>query len=180
MATMTKKTENSKNMKISTLIGDSKRLTLTYVVLIIWVGLAVFAIIQGADFYGLAVYFASGLPLILGYLWSETSRPSPTIKDAAEILKNIGSKPAAAGNYQNYSNYGGNSNSNVQTPNNQNDQISIYSDDASVELKVSQNQLTTLMNIGYVDSIGDKFTFQKSLLDQIKSLINDNAQEPTI
>jgi len=86
---MEKQTKKKTSMKLhSGMIGNSRRLTLTYAVLVVWIALAVFAIIKDADLYGLAVYFASGLPLILGYLWSETSRPS--IKDASEILKNIG------------------------------------------------------------------------------------------
>lgn len=187
-------TKSSKNMKISTMMGGSRRLTLTYVVLAVWIALAIFAIIKDADLYGLAVYFASGLPLILGYLWSETSRPS--IKDAADIIKNIGSGGRRRegvrqehsgfgmgyGDYNDsgYSNYTESipqSSSNSQS---EYEDTSIYSDDASVELKVNQSQLTTLKNIGYVNSIGDKNTFNKSLLEQIKSLINDNGQQPTI
>ena len=174
----------------------------------IWVALAIFAILVGADLYALATYFASGLPLILGYLWSETSRP--TIKDAAEIVKGIGMRPGnnnmygggygGYGGYNSYGgsyggNYGGGYNVGNYDQYNQSGQynqvdtndhsshsqiISIYSDDASVELKINQNQLSTLMNIGYVDMISDKYTFKKSLLDQVKSLINDNSQDPIL
>ena len=47
--------KESKDMKVSNMAGGSKRLTLTYIVFFIWLGLAVFAIIEDADFYGLAV-----------------------------------------------------------------------------------------------------------------------------
>ena len=194
------------DMAFSRMIGSSSRLTLTYIVLMIWVALAIFAILVGADLYALATYFASGLPLILGYLWSETSRP--TIKDAAEIVKGIGMRPGNnnmyGGGYSGYNSYGGSYGGNYggggynvgnYDQYNQSGQynqvdtndhsphsqiISIYSDDASVELKINQNQLSTLMNIGYVDMISDKYTFKKSLLDQVKSLINDNSQDPIL
>jgi hypothetical protein len=71
-------------------ISPSRRLTLTYVVLCIWIALVVFAILMNADIYALAVYFTSGLPLILGYFWSETARPSPILRQATEMVKNIG------------------------------------------------------------------------------------------
>jgi len=203
------------SMAFSRMIGSSSRLTLTYIVLTIWVALAIFAILVGADLYALATYFASGLPLILGYLWSETSRP--TIKDAAEIVRGIGMRPGNnnMGGYGGYNSYGGNyggygssyggygggygggtydqysqtsqynqsNQSNQILTNNQiaqNSIISIYSDDASIELKINQNQLSTLMNIGYVDMISDKYTFKRSLLDQVKSLINDKSIDPIL
>lgn len=193
--------EEKPEKSISSMIGSSKRLTLTYIVLTIWVGLAIFAIYKSADFYGLAVYFASGLPLILGYLWSETNRPS--LKDASQILRFI-RPPRNGGMYDNYgdmggyngggyyNNYGGygrnnkndiDYNSNINNNINDNTQkieISIYSDDSSVELKANENQLETLMNTGYVDSNGDKYTFNKNNLEQVKSLINDNIEEPEI
>jgi len=178
------------------MIGSSTRLTLTYIVFVVWVSLAVFAILVDADLYSLATYFASGLPLILGYLWSETSRPSLT--DAAEIVKSIGTKTTTTGN-SNGNNYsavssvnsvsslnGDNRSTTTYQQYNQSEQepdtniLTIYSDDASVELKVTQKQLSTLMNTGYVDTVGDKYTFKASLLDQLKSLINDNSQDPTI
>ena len=166
----------------SKIIGNSKRLTLVYIVLLVWIGLAVFAIIESADLYGLAVYFASGLPLILGYLWSETSRPS--IKDAAEILKNIkGGKSGRDNNHGEYKRHdddGDDVNVNIYPTNPPEEDVIIYFDDASAQLTVDQNQLTTLMNIGYVDISDDKYTFDKSLLGQIKSLISDNIQEPEI
>lgn len=204
------KNQNTEDMALSSMVKSSKRLTLTYIVLFIWVALAVFAILMDGDLYALAVYFASGLPLILGYLWSETSRPS--IRDAAEIVKGIGMRPGnnnfgGGGGFGGfggggYSNFGGNSygdkhgsgqNVNVDVDlnnvndtndvddiNNGNDIVSIYSDDASVEIKINQSQLSTLKNMGYVDMINDKYTFKKSLVDQIKSLISTSSQEPTI
>ena len=64
--------QEKKQKSLAKIIGNSSRLTLTYIVLFIWVALAVFAIFVNADLYALAVYFASGLPMIIGYLWSET------------------------------------------------------------------------------------------------------------
>ena len=171
------------------IIGKSKRLTLTYIVLIVWIALAVFAILINADLYALATYFASGLPIILGYLWSETSRPSLT--DAAEIVRGIGTKgggstpvnpinPIPVAPTNPIGNIISNVIGNVVKPQSTDTTTSIYSDDATVELKVNQNQLKTLQNTGYVDSIAGKYTFKKSLLDQIKSLIGDNSAMPKI
>lgn len=188
---------------ISSMIGKSKRLTLTYIILIIWIGLGVFGIIQETDLYGLAVYFASGLPLILGYMWSETSRPS--LKDASQILKYIspnrrnnnmggfnnmggyggyngGGNNVGMGGYRNQNQYNdidSDVNSNVNN-NAQNIQISIFSDDSSVELKPNEAQLETLINTGYVDPVGDKYTFKKEMTNQVKSLINGEEEEPEI
>lgn len=159
---------------MSGIIGSSKRLTLTYVVLIIWIALAIFAILINADLYALATYFASGLPIILGYLWSETARPTPTLSEAAEIVKNIGGKGVVTPIYKpvNPVNPISNIIGNVIKPQPILQQSqSIYSDDSTIEIKVDQNQLKTLLNTGYVDMIADKYLFKKSLLDQIKSLI---------
>jgi len=193
---MEKQTKKKTSMKLhSGMIGNSRRLTLTYAVLVVWIALAVFAIIKDADLYGLAVYFASGLPLILGYLWSETSRPS--IKDASEILKNIGrGRGGKKGQDNNFfggnfygSDYGddygsssneyGNNYGQSQQNNSyqQGGDVSIYSDDGSIELKVNQSQLTTLTNVGYVNTNGDKHTFSKGVSEQVKSLISDNGQQ---
>ena len=179
--------------RLSGIIGNSRRLTLTYVVFTVWVSLAIFAMLFDADLYSLAAYFASGLPIILGYLWAETARPTPTLSEAADIVKSIGTKTTSVSSTHNgFGDVFGksstttntNSISTIVTPIVQeiesNSITSIYSDDATVELKVNSNQLTTLMNTGYVDTIGDKYTFKKSLLDQIKSLINDNSQTPII
>jgi len=182
---------------ISSMIGSSKRLTLTYIVLAVWVGLAVFAVLNDADLYGLAVYFASGLPLILGYLWSETSRP--TIKDASEIIKNIrddndrwdkwnrNGRDGRGVYDRDRNNRGGNINDNdnnvnvnIYPENPPEKDVSIYSNDASVELKINQSQLSTLMNIGYVNMVDNKYTFDKKLLEQIKALIDNNVPEPEI
>jgi len=180
---------------LSMKMGESKRLTLTYIVLVIWIALAIFGIIVETDLYALAVYFTSGLPLILGYLWSETSRPS--IKDAAQLVKNINpsnrnNNQGGYGEYNNYGGYGGQNrghdnyngyddNTNINTNNlDTNIEISIFSDDSSVELKTDENKLNTLMNTGYVDTNGDKYTFKKGELEQVKSLINDSEPEPNI
>jgi len=182
--------QEKKQKSLAKIIGNSSRLTLTYIVLFIWVALAVFAIFVNADLYALAVYFASGLPMIIGYLWSETSRP--TLTDAAEIVKGIGNRggggvPSSGGGtagniISTVSSVVSNVIRPTSTQNTVISNISIYSDDNSVELKVNQNQLSTLKNTGYVDMIGDKYTFKKSLLDQIKSLIGDgnNTQPPNI
>ena len=179
----------------ATLFSPSTRLTLTYIVLFVWIALAVFAIIIKADLYALAVYFTSGLPVILGYLWAQTARPD--MKDAAEIVKGINQRP---GNNQQYgNNYGGVGNvisgyansyssysgvdpsqiqqtqyntQSIQTQTNEPTIISIYADDTSAELKISQSQLGTLTNIGYVNNVDGKYIFKGSLLEQIKSLIS--------
>ena len=197
-----------KSTPLSSYVGGSTRLTLTYIVFIVWVALAVVAMILDADLYSLAAYFASGLPIILGYMWAQTSRPTPTLSEAADMVKSIGQSNrtggshggrgmfgnmfgGGGGNFSGGSFGGGNGgddtnvNVNVVQPNIQTQDApegdtSIYSDDASVELKVNSNQLTTLTNTGYVDMVGDKYTFKKSLLDQIKSLINENHQTPNI
>ena len=173
---------------VAGIIGKSKRLTLTYVVLVIWIALAVFAILINTDLYALATYFASGLPIILGYLWSETSRP--TLSEAAEVVRGIGTKggggvsPYNPNPNPNPTNPIGNIISNVignvVKPQSPDTMTSIYSDDATIELKVNQNQLKTLQNTGYVDSIAGNYTFKKNLLDQIKSLIGDNSATPKI
>jgi hypothetical protein len=190
--------KQKKNLIGPSMIGNSKRLTLTYVVFFIWVGLAVFAILNNGDLYGLAVYFASGLPLIIGYLWSETNRP--TLKDASEILKNINNddknrrRPrfnpfnniGGRGGYNPDNNINNNSNDvnvNIYHPDEEDEEdenTTIHSTDASVELTVNQSQLLTLMNVGYVDKVNDKYTFDKSLLSQIRSLIDGGEQEPNI
>lgn len=198
-----KQKEPKKSTLLSSYIGGSTRLTLTYIVFIVWVVLAVVAMLLDADLYSLAAYFASGLPIILGYLWAETSRPTPTLSEAADMVKSIGQSNRTGGSRRVMFGGGGmfgggsfgggsfggdnngdtNVNVNVTQPTNQDvpeGDTSIYSDDASVELKVNSNQLTTLMNTGYVDMIADKYTFKKSLLDQIKSLINDNTQTPNL
>ena len=168
---------------LSKIVGASSRLTLTYVVIFIWIALAVFGILIKTDLYALAAYFASGLPAILGYLWSETSRP--TTNQIPIVNPNVNPvnpnpinpikpfvRPVSPI-------------SNIITPisNIITDVVqkySIYSDDSAVEIKVNKNELTTLMNTGYVNSNGSIYTFQRNSLDQIKSLINDNSQEPNI
>jgi hypothetical protein len=171
-------------------ITSSKRLALTYIVLGIWIALAVFGILVDTDLYALAVYFASGLPIILGYLWSETSRPT-SLKDAADIVKGI-NRPNIYNGISNYGNYGNNYSGIYDTydniTNNDNENInqnlvpefSIFSDDYSIELKVNDIQLSTLQNLGYINNDGTKYTFIKSQIIQIKNLINDNLVDPTI
>lgn len=180
---------NRRPKTFSTMFSSSVRLNLTYIVLFVWIGLAVFAIIVKSDLYALAVYFTSGLPVIIGYLWVETSRPS--MKDAAEMVKSINMRgnqtQTQTDQYQTYGQpYSGtqtvtqqSSISFVNDIDNQ-DEISIYADDATAELKINNEQLSTLMNTGYVDKINDKYTFKKSMIDQIKSLIDSNNQDPDI
>jgi len=192
--------DDKQKTSLSNVVGASKRLTLIYVVLSVWIALAIFGIIIETDIYALAVYFASGLPIILGYLWAETSRPT----NAAAIVRGIGMRPGnMGGNYGGYNSYGGNNmgggnmGGNMNSPGNNydtnygneqnvyNDEsqiniINIYSNDSSVELQVNENQLTTLMNIGYIDTIDNRYTFDKNLLTQIKSLVNEKLQEPEI
>ena len=40
--------------------------------------------------------------------------------------------------------------------------------------------IPTLQNLGYINNDGTKYTFIKSQLNQIKSLINQNLVDPTI
>lgn len=164
-------------------ITSSKRLTLTYIVLGIWVALAVFGILVDTDLYALAVYFASGLPIILGYLWAETSRPA-SFKDVASIVKGINRQniPNGNSNYGYNTVYGNNMDDVKVDPENLNlvEQISVFSDDSSIELRVNINEFSTLQNLGYINNDGTKYTFIKSQLNQIKSLINQNLVDPTI
>ena len=175
---------------LSKIVGASSRLTLTYVVIFIWIALAVFGILIKTDLYALAAYFASGLPAILGYLWSETSRPTtnqipivnPNVNPVNPNVNPVNPNPINPIKpfVRPVSPI-----SNIITPisNIITDVVqkySIYSDDSAVEIKVNKNELTTLMNIGYVNNNGGRYTFQRSSLDQIKSLINDNSQEPNI
>ena len=140
------------------LVGYSTRLTLTYVVLIVWLALAIFAILIKADLVALAAYFASGLPVILGYLWSETSRPT-VIPDTTTTVTPTNITPTS-----------------VKST----DQDYIYSDDDAVKITINKNQLNTLKNTGYINNVNNKYTFKKSSLDQIKSLINYNSNMPNI
>lgn len=180
MSTITSK----RHKTFSTFFSPSKRLSLTYIVLFVWIALAIFAIIMKADLYALAVYFTSGLPIIIGYLWAQTSRPS--LSEASEILKNINPKGQPTNypimdQYQTYGQPYNQFTNQVQT-NNQSEIniISIYADDASAELKITQEQLSTLMNIGYIDNIANKYTFKKSNIEQIKSLLDSSTQDPII
>jgi hypothetical protein len=192
------KTENRnrpprREKTFATLFSSSTRLTLTYIVLFVWIALAIFAIFIKADLYALAVYFTSGLPVILGYLWARTARPA-SMHDAAEIVKGIGQRPGNNNQYGGYDQVGYNQydqggfnqgfDQYGQQPNQDSqiqisDVISIYADDASAELKINQSQLGTLTNIGYINNVGGKYTFKKNTLEQIKSLIN-GIQDPTI
>ena len=196
--------QNQSNLSFLNNITSSKRLALTYIVLGVWLALAVFGILIDTDLYALAVYFASGLPIILGYLWSETSRPT-MFKSAADIVKNInrpniyngnsncgnygnnyGNYGSNYENYRNYGNYGniysGNYENGYDYNENQNlaSQISILSDDFSIELKVNDNQFSTLQNLGYINNNGTKYTFIKSQINEIKSIISDNLVDPMI
>ena len=115
------------------------------------------------------------------------------MKDSAEMVKSINMRQNQY-NGTSYQTYG---QPYVQSYNDQNSQdqyqqyqhddnnsnqieITIYADDATAELKINQEQLSTLMNIGYVDNIEDKYTFKKSMISQIKSLIDPNNQDPDL
>jgi hypothetical protein len=163
----------------STMFSPSTRLTLTYIVLFIWIALAVFAILVKADLYALATYFVSGLPVILGYLWAQTSRPS--LKDAAEIVKNI-----SPNNQLNQPQYNQPQYNQPQYDQPQSEQqednsiVTIYSNDATSELKISQSQLSTLLNVDYIELSNDKYVYDKNSLSQIKALLFDNVTDPII
>ena len=92
-----KQKEPKKSTPLSSYVGGSTRLTLTYIVFIVWVALAVVAMLLDADLYSLAAYFASGLPIILGYMWAQTSRPTPTLSEAADMVKSIGQSNRTGG-----------------------------------------------------------------------------------
>ena len=63
------------------LFTRSKRQNLVYVMIGIWLVLGIVAIIYDRDLSSLAAYYASGATPVLGYLWSETKRPSEKPKN---------------------------------------------------------------------------------------------------
>jgi len=188
-----KETENRYNRKrtqpqpkkkenlVKNLIPASKRLTITYVVFIVWIGMAIFGILMETDIIALSVYFASGLPLIIGYLWSETSRPSGSIKDVSKLVESM-----RGGDNYNPNNY----NPNNYNPNNYNHggyhpdgykpgsgnqqqtTIVIISDDNTDKLEIKKSELDTLINSGYVNKTKGKYTFRKEKKEEIVSLID--------
>lgn len=184
---------NKPRPNVKNLIPASKRLTITYVVFAIWIAMAVFGILMKADIIALSVYFASGLPLIIGYLWSETSRPSGTIKDVSKLVESMKGQDYwigdGNGGYQRtpgdpyYGNRGYYNNGNQQNgynPNNNNNNnqqqqqttIVIISDDNAERLEIKEDELDTLINSGYVDKTNGKYTFRRSKKDEIVSLID--------
>jgi len=160
--------QEKKQKSLAKIIGNSSRLTLTYIVLFIWVALAVFAIFVNADLYALAVYFASGLPMIIGYLWSETSRP--TLTDAAEIVKGIGNRggggvPSSGGGtagniISTVSSVVSNVIRPTSTQNTVISNISIYSDDNSVELLCTAEKPSNIRVLSVPDEYS-KFQHKK-------------------
>jgi len=74
--------EKKKKTNVREVISPSKRLTLTYIVMFIWLCLGLVGIFYDVDLAALAAYFSSSIPPILGYMWSETRRPSGYIKES--------------------------------------------------------------------------------------------------
>jgi len=200
----TKKTDDKTEPRRFKLISSSRRLTLTYVVFFVWVGLAILGMILKTNLTELAVYFTSGLPVILGYLWAETSRPSnetggglaPSGQDIAAIITSIKSgqqsqqtQQAQAPQYQAPQYQAPQTQKPNQTynqpaaavTNTQTDMV-IYTDDLLTQLKISSIQLTALQTNGYVNFSNGRYVFPKANLDSIKSLlgIDVSSQEPTI
>jgi len=187
-----KKEKNVKNI-----IPASKRLTITYVVFIVWIAMAVFGILMDTDLISLSVYFASGLPLIIGYLWSETSRPSGSIKDVSKLVESMTSgndywvrnngggydrapgEPYNGGGYHDRGyrpGYGGDNNNNNNN-NQQSTTVIIISDDNSDRLEIKEEELDTLINSGYVDKTKGKYTFRKEKKEEIVSLIDGDEMK---
>ncbi len=54
----------------------SKRETLLYVCVFLWLIIGVIAITHNSNLSGLAAYFASLAPFVIGYIYGETKRPS--------------------------------------------------------------------------------------------------------
>lgn len=173
--------DTSKPKNVKNLIPASKRLTVTYVVFGVWVGLAIFGILMDTNLYALAAYFASGLPLIIGYLWSETSRPSGSIKDVSKLVQSLASSENANPNFNPYPTpnpYSPNPDYHDNTPNNnQNSTIIIVSDDNSDRLEIHETELNTLLNSGYVNKNKGKYTFRKEQKEEIISLIDGNEMK---
>lgn len=180
------KPEQTKKTIGKDLISPSKRLTLTYIVLFIWVALAVFGIIMETDLIALGVYFVSGMPLILGYLWGETSRPSGSIKDISKLVESMtiynGSNDNNSNRYnpnRYYPNRYDTNNNHEPTPHNNNPNINqttviIISDDNSERLEIKESELDTLINSGYVNKTKGKYTFRREKKEEIVSLIDGN------
>jgi len=159
------------------IISPSKRLTLTYIVLGIWVALAVFGIIMQADLIALGVYFVSGMPLILGYLWGETARPSGSIKDVSKLVESMTSYNGGNSGSRNRYNPNINYEPNPYNPTpkvNQTTTVIIISDDNSERLEIKESELDTLINSGYVNKTKGKYTFRKEKKEEIVSLIDGN------
>lgn len=57
-------------------LPNSKRVTLIYVVILVWILFGLLGISEGADLTDLSLYFSSlGIPLV-GYLFAESWKPS--------------------------------------------------------------------------------------------------------
>lgn len=151
--------------KSKNLIPASKRLTITYVVFAVWVGLAIFGILMNTDLISLSVYFASGLPLIIGYLWSETSRPSGSIKDISKLIEAIMLK-----NYEQQEDNTPKPNPDIPTI--IDNKIIIIADDNSDKIEIKESELYMLLNSGYVTKNKGKYTFNVHQKSEITSLIN--------
>jgi len=179
--------QKKKEDLVKNIIPASKRLTITYVVFIVWIGLAVFGILMNTDLIALSVYFASGMPLIIGYLWSETSRPSGSIKDVSKLVESMRGQdywvrgggggferapgePYGGGGYHGGGyrpGYGGDN-----TQQQQQTTVIIISDDNLDRLEIKESELDTLINSGYVNKTKGKYTFRKEKKEEIVSLID--------
>jgi hypothetical protein len=168
-------TRKPKNKNVKNLIPASKRLTITYIVFVVWIALVVFGILMETDIIALSVYFASGLPLIIGYLWSETSRPSGSIKDVSKLVESMRGHEDYYQERKPYNPHTPNGGyHNGYTPGQQQQQTTtiIISDDNSEKLEIKETELDTLINSGYVDKANGKYTFKREKKEEIVSLLD--------
>jgi hypothetical protein len=114
------------------------------------------------------------MPLIVGYLWSETSRPSGSIKDVSKLVESMTNYDSGGNSNYVYDPYNTNHNNNYQpTPTNNNNQIVvIISDDNSEKIEIKDDELDTLINSGYVNKTKGKYTFRKDKKEEIVSLLD--------
>jgi len=119
----------------------------------------------------------SGMPLILGYLWGETARPSGSIKDVSKLVESMTSYNGGNSGSRNRYNPNINYEPNPYNPTpkvNQTTTVIIISDDNSERLEIKESELDTLINSGYVNKTKGKYTFRKEKKEEIVSLIDGN------
>lgn len=58
------------------LFSKSKRQTLIYILLIVWICFGIFGFIKETDFLSLSSYVSTISLPVMAYLWGETQRPS--------------------------------------------------------------------------------------------------------